>query len=90
MIKMIIDKDGDEVWYDSSIKEYGEGGELYSSNLHWHRIDGPAVTYAYNDFGIGYEWWVNDKKCRTFKEFQEEAKLTDDQMCILRLKYGEI
>jgi hypothetical protein len=81
MIKMMIDEDGDKIWYDSSerdIEDVKQSGELC-----WHRLDGPA----YESEG-GSTWWLNNEPYTNFKDFQEDAKLTDDQITILKLKYG--
>jgi hypothetical protein len=51
-----------------------------------HRLDGPAVEWADGE----KEWWVNGDWCTNFKDFQKAAKLTDNQITILKLKYGEI
>ena len=50
-----------------------------------HNINGPAFIYA----GMEY-WYVHGSRCWSLEEFQEKAKLTDDQMTILKLKYGTI
>jgi hypothetical protein len=51
-----------------------------------HRLTGPAVIRS--DGSI--EWWINGFRYYNFKSFQEAAKLTDDQITILILKYGAI
>ena len=69
-------------WYN------GEGVssiQLYI-NMRHHRLDGPAIVYLTGD---SY-WCINNSQVTNFKDFQEAGGLSDDQMCILRLKYGEI
>ena len=51
-----------------------------------HRLDGPAVEHASGST----EWWAYGGQCFNFKSFQEAGGLTDDEMCVIRLKYGEI
>jgi hypothetical protein len=50
-----------------------------------HNINGPALTSN----GVEY-WYVHGSRCFTLEEFQQKAKLTDDQITILKLKYGPI
>ena len=85
MIKMMIDEDGDKIWYDSSVLDIQDMKDVTDSGeLHWHRLDGPAVEWANGR----KSWWINDTPYSNFKAFQENAKLTDDQITILKLKYG--
>jgi hypothetical protein len=85
MIKMITTDEGHQIWYDSSRREWVDTS--FWRDLFWHRIDGPACIWANGKYN---EWWVLDVRCKNFKEFQYASGLSDDQMCILRLKYGEI
>ena len=83
MTKMVIASDGSEVWYKDDIDA--------SSDIQWsiseiHRLDGPA--YIMTDGRM--MWWVGGIQYTSFKAFQKAGKLTDDQMTILILKYGEI
>jgi len=52
-----------------------------------HRLDGPAVLRKRDG---GMEWFIHGHRYYNFKDFQEAGKLTDDQITILILKYGEI
>jgi len=83
MIKMHIDEDGDEVWYDADVRDVHDVG--LSTELHWHRLDGPAFTGSKHR-----SWWINNQEYRNFKDFQKAGGLSDEEMCILRLKYGSI
>lgn len=66
--KIIIDKDGNEVWYYNNKKHRTDGpaviwvcgGTEWWVNGRLHRRDGPAVIYASNE----KEWWVNGKRHR--------------------------
>jgi hypothetical protein len=51
-----------------------------------HRIGGPAIE---RDDG-SYEWYIHDKKYNNGKRYQSAAGLSDSDMMVLRLKYGEI
>lgn len=51
-----------------------------------HRIDGPARIDEYGDMG----WYIHGQICHTNAEFQEAAGLTDEEMAILVLKYGNV
>ncbi len=53
----------------------------------WHRIDGPAyMDFKYNDFG----WYVNGNVVHTDAEFQQLANISDEEMCIMIIKYGSV
>jgi len=68
-----------KIWEDGDV-EWFVNGRL-------HRIDGPAVEcHTANTI-----WWcIYGKRYYNFKDFQAAGGLSDDEMCILRLKYGEI
>ena len=95
MSKMGIDSEGTKRWrnargeyhrLDGPAIEWGNGGKFWYVNNEIHRLDGPAVEWADGE----KEWWVNDTEYGNFKDFQLAGHLTDDEMCILRLKYGSI
>ena len=50
----------------------------------FHRLDGPAWEGA--DGNV--VWWVNGHRYYTFNSFQLAAGLSEDQITILKLKYG--
>lgn len=64
-----------------------DGGycEWFKHDEH-HRTDGPAVTYLSG----GLEWWVNGTPYNTNAEYQEAANLSDEEMTIMVLKYGDV
>jgi hypothetical protein len=90
---MRIDKRGSRIWekdgrrhrLDGPAVEWFDGGESWYINDHLHRLDGPAI-----DWGREQSWFVNGVNYNNFKDFQKYGGLSDEQMCILRLKYGEI
>jgi hypothetical protein len=53
----------------------------------YHRLDGPEIEYSNGDAEM---WAINGIMYWNFKDFQADGNLTDDQMTILRLKYGAI
>ena len=76
--------DGPAVELNNEITQWYIGGLL-------HRLDGPAVESLLDGVDcVIYGWYVNGIECFDFKDFQKAGKLTDDQITILRLKYGEI
>ncbi len=50
-----------------------------------HRIDGPA----YIDDGH-LEWYVNGKFARTNKEFQQMSGISDEDLFVMVLIYGDV
>lgn len=59
-----------------------------SKDRKWHRIDGPAYVDLTGD--DQNTWWVNDKRCYSNRQYQTQAKLTDEEMTIIILKYGDV
>ena len=57
----------------------------YSGDLA-HRLDGPAVIYKDGTF----DWYINGGRCFTNKQYKLAAGLTDEEMAILVLKYGNV
>ena len=67
--------------------------------IHWavdekfHRIDGPAVEVmqgAYVTYRSKNKWFVNDVEYFNAKDFQAAAKLSDEDILAIVLKYGDI
>ena len=56
-----------------------DGGE-------YHREDGPAIIYP----GRVHLWWINNVYYSSNKSYQQAAGLTDEEMTILVLKYGNV
>ena len=90
----LIYPNGAEYWYQhGQLHRLGGPAASYANgNKHWfennnrHRIDGPAVIWA---DGI-FEWYLNGIQITSSLEFRRTGNLTDEQMTILFLKYGEI
>ena len=85
---------GSTEWYadgrphrlDGPADEWQDGGKTWWVNGELHRLDGPAVEHASGST----EWWAYGGQCFNFKDFQEAGGLSDEEMCVLRLKYGAI
>jgi hypothetical protein len=96
MSNPIIDDHGTKRWLDKNGKHhridgpsliYTNGSQIWYKNTQLHRIDGPAYIQC-----NGYHmWWIiDDKRYYDNKSFQEAANLSDEDMSIMILKYGNI
>lgn len=65
---------------------YSSGNVRYFKNRKKHRIDGPAVMFRDGD----QMWFVNGYHAGSNKEFQEAAGISDEDMFMLILKYGDV
>jgi hypothetical protein len=89
----VVSLNGAKVWYvngrrhrlDGPACEWKDGDREWFIDGKRHRLDGPAIQC--ND---GDSWHVDGVWCKNFKDFQKAGKLTDDQITILILKYGEM
>lgn len=52
----------------------------------WHRIDGPAILYDDGDMS----WYINGMNVSTNADYQMFARISDEDMLALILKYGDI
>lgn len=62
--------------------------QFWIKNGMYHRIDGPALIYASDD--SGESWYIDGKNYGNNKEFQDAARLSDEDMAVLILKYGNV
>ena len=69
---------------DLVINSFGDQFWYYDNKL--HRTSGPAVIYI---SGEKY-WYINNKKYRNNKSYKEAAKLSDEDMLMITLKYGNV
>lgn len=92
---LIIDEDGTQEWYNKAGQRHRTGGPaiIYPiGTQHWivngkyHRTDGPAI---FCQDSIQF-WFVNGIRCKTNKSYQRHAKLSNEEMTVLVLKYGNI
>lgn len=63
-----------------------DGTKSWTLNGEYHRLDGPAVVES-----NGHQaWLIRGKTYHKNKDFQRDAGLSDEDMAILVLKYGNI
>ena len=81
MDNVVIDEDGDTVWYDSNgyfhrddgpAIENAHGTKTWFQHGKVHRDDGPAVEYADGD----KEWHLHDIRL-SFDEWLNDVKMAD-------------
>lgn len=53
-----------------------------------HRTDGPAIEFPNNP--IHDQWCVHGIKVNSWPWFQQLAKISDEELTLLILKYGEL
>ena len=53
----------------------------------YHRLDGPASLSSDGDYA---GWYVNGRHYDSNKEYQDAAGLSDEDMAVLVIKYGNI
>jgi hypothetical protein len=90
----ITKEDGTQVWYrNNDIHRIGGPAIIFASGTCiWmqddqpHRIDGPAEIYK-----AGPRCWsLKGRYYHSNKEFQVSAGLTDEEMSMMILKYGNV
>jgi hypothetical protein len=89
--------DGTKTWYDDDQQRHrvdGPAVTFINGSEHWfihgrrHRSDGPAVIYPTGDYSR--DWYINGTLYYTNKSYQEAADLTDEEMIVIILKYGNV
>jgi hypothetical protein len=95
MINPIIDEEGNTCYYNHLQQYHREDGPAFlhtsGSIAYWingelHRTDGPAFIDE-----RGYQvWYLYGDICYDNKSFQEAAKLSDEDMIAIVLKYGNV
>jgi len=89
----IMTKYGQERWslmngtahrLDGPAITHKNGAKLWVKYGESHRLDGPAVER--HDGSVA--WWVNGRRYYNLETFLLAAGLSDDQVTILKLKYG--
>jgi hypothetical protein len=95
MTNPVIDKIGNQYWYNEDGQYHRENGPakfFVSGSQVWyidgrrHRDDGPAFI----DENGYQEWHVNDRRYFDNKTFQETAGISDEDMVAIVLKYGNV
>jgi len=90
----VIDSDGNQRWLvnrklhrvDGPAVIYADGEQQWRVHGRLHRTDGPAIICI---DGTQY-WYVNDQSHTNSKSYQGAAKLSDEEMTLLILKYGAV
>ena len=72
-------EDGPAIIWDNGDKEWYVNGKC-------HRIDGPAIIFNNNS----HEWLVNDIQYYSNRSYQEAAGISDEDMAMIVLKYGNV
>lgn len=85
---------GMEIWYRYGIYHRVGGPAIIRPDLgeYWyqygarHREDGPAIMFANGR----NEWWFLGVRIHNKREYQSATGITNEQMTMLILKYGDI
>lgn len=91
----LIEPDGTIKWYWRGELDCRSGPAIIepNGNKRWytlgimHRIDGPAAIYVNNPPDT---WVVKGRRASNFKQFQAMTGLSDEDILLLKLKYGDI
>jgi hypothetical protein len=95
MINPKIKSSGDQCWRNKAGCLHRENGPAiiyHDGSMEWlingdnHRTDGPAVIWS-DDI---QEWYINTERYLNNKSFQKAAKLSDEDMTAIVLKYGNV
>lgn len=87
--------DGTIVWRNSDQKRHredGPAGTFINGCEQWyidgtiHRTDGPAVVFPNGN----QDWYIGGVLRCTNKSYQEAAGLSDEEMTMIVLKYGNV
>jgi hypothetical protein len=97
-VYLTIDLDDNHWWCeDALIHREGGPAVIRSSGLQqWlirgelHREDGPAAIWHGIKGNLSASWYLHGNVQHTFKEFQENSKCSDEDIVLLKLKWGEI
>ncbi len=92
-----LDEFGNQFWRLNGLSHRDKGPAITITGWYqeWyqfdelHRTDGPAVVYDNLDF-TNHKWYINGLWCRTNKEFQEAAGISNEDMLALVIIYGNI
>lgn len=91
----VIREDGAEFWYLHGRRHRVDGPAVISTNgkheewyFHgeFHRVNGPAFILPDGS----NRWYISGKRIIERKVYQRLARLSDEEMTLLILKYGDI
>lgn len=89
-----------KIWWDESGQPHRDGGPavktvgVYGAHEEWiqhgvyHRTDGPAIIGASSEGGTYIWWWIDNIRIKNWTSFQQEGKLPDEEIILLKLKWG--
>lgn len=91
----VINVIGTRMWYTNGICDRKDGPAIVrkDGSLVWyldgnrHRTDGPAVI-AVNEGTLAYGWYIHGSQCVTFEQFKLLTDISDEELAIIVLKYG--
>ncbi len=73
-------------WHGFIVEIWTKDGNYHPGvHAYLHRIDGPAVVHDDGDLF----WYINGQK-HSFKSFVEISKISEEDLNIIYLKYGNI
>lgn len=70
---------------DGPARLESNGTESWLRRGYYHRTDGPACIYGHSG---KHEWWIMGQPAETFKDFQKLSKCSDEEIVMLKLKWG--
>ncbi len=65
---------------------FSNGARCWFKNGIRHRLDGPSCMYI----SINIEWWVNGVQFRNNTSYQNAAGISDEEMLVIIIKYGNV
>lgn len=68
---------------------WDDGSEEWIVNDNLHRVDGPAEVMR-SVAGNRNSWWIKGQKVNSYHEFQKVTGCSDEDIILLKLKWGEI
>lgn len=96
MTNPYLDAFGAKYWYQDGFLHREDGPALITETgvKHWiivgkrHRVDGPAIEFEQDP--SHNKWYINGKEIKSCQHYQKLTGLTDEEMTVLILKYGDI
>jgi len=83
-----ISPEDDVVTYVKDVINFAYSDIRHDDKDRLHCIDGPAFNAKFNN-GYYLYWYVKGIECANWQEFQHAAKLSSEDILVLRLKYPD-
>jgi hypothetical protein len=84
---MHTDASGNQIWLCRALEKTIVNNDIYASYRYvQHRLDGPTIIWHDGK----RSWRLHGMYISTYEDYQRIGELTDDQMTILKLKYGKM